>query len=65
LDDHFRSWLQRTAVPFLFRDKWAWPIVFLLLLLPAVTSIIRIAIHRKPPQAMERRKVASGASGTR
>jgi patatin-related protein len=62
LDDHLRSWLQRTAIPFLFRDKWAWPIVFLLLLLPAVTSIIRVAIHRKPSKAP--RTVASGAPGT-
>ncbi len=70
LDDHLRSWLQRTAIPFLFRDKWAWPIVFLLLLLPAVTSIIQIALHRRPPKALQRRqaqaaqaKVASGATG--
>lgn len=63
LNDHLRSWLQRTAIPFLFRDKWAWPIVFLLLLLPAVTSVIRLALHRNPPKAP--RPVAGGARGNR
>ena len=63
LDDHLRSWLQRTAIPFLFRDKWAWPIVFLLLLLPAVTTVIAIALHRKPMAMRAKDRVASGASG--
>ena len=68
LDDHLRSWLQHTAIPFLFRDKWAWPFVFLLLLLPAVTSIIRVALPRKQLKAATAptapRRVASGAPGT-
>jgi patatin-related protein len=59
LNDHLLSWLERTAVPFLFREKWAWPVVFLLLLLPAVTSVIRLAVLRTPP----RRAGRGGASG--
>jgi hypothetical protein len=60
LNDHLLSWLERSAVPFLFREKWAWPIVFLLLLLPAVTSVIRLAVLRKPRQRSGR-GVGSGS----
>jgi patatin-related protein len=69
LNDHLRTWLQVTVIPFLFRDKWAWPIVFLLLLLPAVTSIIRLATHRpgpkerKPPPARQIPPAPKAAGG--
>jgi hypothetical protein len=39
LSDHLYSWLDRTLVPWLHDERWAWPVIVLLVLLPPATTI--------------------------
>jgi hypothetical protein len=40
LDKHFFSWLRVTAIPWVQEEKWPWPMLLLLVVLPAITSLV-------------------------
>ncbi|MDX6245240.1 MAG: hypothetical protein QOE76_2963 [Frankiales bacterium] len=39
LSDHLYTWLDRSLVPWLHRERWAWPVIVLLVLIPPATTI--------------------------
>jgi hypothetical protein len=39
LDDHIFFWLRTTAIPWVQKEKWPWPVLLLLLLLPPATTL--------------------------
>ncbi len=40
LNDHLFSWLEQTFIPWLSREKWVWPVMVLILLIPPATTAI-------------------------
>ncbi|MDX6230951.1 MAG: hypothetical protein QOI76_4341, partial [Frankiales bacterium] len=49
LNDHLYSWLDRSLVPWLDKEKWAWPVLILLILLPPATTVFSW-LHKRPAE---------------
>jgi hypothetical protein len=50
LSGHLYSWLDRTLVPWLHKERWAWPVIVLLVLLPPASTIFDW-LRRRPAGA--------------
>ena len=61
LSDHLYSWLDRTFVPWLHRERWVWPVIVLLLLLPPATTVFGW-LRRRPSSTGVVAPVAAGSS---
>lgn len=42
VDERLFGWLQRSAVPWMREQRWAWSVLFLLVLLPPLEALIRL-----------------------
>jgi patatin-related protein len=63
LDDWLFSWLQRSGMPWLREQRWPWTVLFLLVILPPLQALIRLAGQWLSRVAFIRRSRVAGAPG--
>ncbi len=67
LGDHLYSWLTKSLVPWLHREKWAWPVLVLLILVPPATTVLGWLTKKSkpaktvPPAPPAQSRLAAGA----
>ncbi|BEP15773.1 patatin-like protein [Acidothermaceae bacterium B102] len=60
IDSRLYSWMLKTLVPWLHRERWVWPAFVLLLLLPPAMSVV--GVRRQLVAAARRRRAAQAVA---